>query len=70
MMNYNVTNEQLLYRDVMRKWKNETARIHRQLIRRGFDRSVGRRIGCSQCCPMAVNGHAIHEAGCPNERRD
>lgn len=40
----------------------------------GFDRSTrvtGKRtytvrIGCSQCEPAIINGHASHEHGCPN----
>jgi len=27
------------------------------------------RVGCDQCQAMVVNNVAIHEAGCPNERR-
>jgi hypothetical protein len=41
---------------------------------RGFDRcssngvGAGYRVRCSQCQAMCVNGVAIHERGCPNER--
>lgn len=69
MMNYNVTNEHLLYRDELRKRKNETARIHRSLIRRGFDESRGRRVRCSQCQACVCNGIPLHEIGCPNSYR-
>ena len=53
-----------------REEKNKTARIHRSLIRRGFDESVGRRVRCSQCQACVVNGIAIHELGCPNDNGD
>lgn len=53
-----------------RDQKNKTARIHRSLIRRGFDESVGRRVRCSQCQACVCNGVALHEQGCPNERRN
>jgi len=53
--------------DELREYRNQTARIHRRLIRDGFDRSVGRRVRCSQCQACVCNGVALHECGCPNE---
>jgi hypothetical protein len=53
--------------ELKRELKNKAARIHRSLIRRGFDQSRGIRIGCSQCKACVCNGVALHECGCPNE---
>lgn len=40
----------------------------------GFDQSKrsGRYLSvrCSQCMPAVVNGHPLHEKGCPNEQRE
>lgn len=48
----------------------------RSLKRSGFDKSERSDLGsgyirvrCSQCCSMVVNGVAVHERGCPNERK-
>lgn len=44
-----------------------TARQFEQLLHaRGFDLSVGRRVRCSQCEAMVINGISCHETGCPN----
>jgi hypothetical protein len=46
-----------------------------QLGRRGFTvrRSTENprylEVTCDQCCSVVVNGVAVHERGCPNERR-
>lgn len=44
------------------------------LKRMGFDRSFRKdgsnKVRCSQCEAMCVNGHPIHERGCPNEKGD
>lgn len=43
---------------------------------RGFDLSAhipftrNYRIGCSSCEALAINGHATHERGCPNDRHE
>ncbi len=49
--------------------------ILRSLRKRGFDLSKASsdspracRVRCSQCQAMVVNGVAIHERGCPNEK--
>lgn len=46
------------------------------LKRGGFDKSERSEFGsgyirvrCSQCVSMAVNGVAVHERGCPKERK-
>lgn len=53
--------------ELKRELKNKRARIHRSLIRRGFDESRGIRVRCSQCRACVCNGTALHEIGCPNE---
>ena len=58
------------------KTKSPAAIKAQELRSQGFDkthvdRSSGNvRFGCSQCQAMAVNGVAIHERGCPNEKYD
>ena len=54
--------------------RSAEAKTAERLRRRGFDKAhVDRgsgyvRVGCSQCSACAVNGVAIHERGCPNDR--
>jgi len=56
------------------KQRSERSKIGASLRRRGFDNSSydreskAYRVRCSQCHSMVVNGTAIHERGCPNER--
>lgn len=56
--------------------KSELAKRARRLReQQGFDRSrvswdhQGVEVRCSQCEASVVNNVAIHERGCPNERR-
>lgn len=55
--------------------QKKRSRFGERLRRAGFDlttydRSSGYyRVRCSQCQSMIVQGLAIHEKGCPNERR-
>lgn len=44
--------------------------IEAQLIARGFDLSEGNTVRCSQCAAVAVNGIAVHETGCPNDKHE
>ena len=58
--------------------RSELAKLAEKLRRRGFDGSYVRkdaeggdtvRVRCSQCQASAINGVAVHEFGCPNEKR-
>lgn len=44
------------------------------IIARGFDLSTRGgahvRVRCSQCSAVVVNGHPIHERGCPNDTHE
>ena len=55
--------------------KSPLAKLAAQLRSHGFDRSSvdrGRetvRVACSQCAAYVISGHAVHESGCPNEKK-
>ena len=40
--------------------------VERLLLARGFDQSQGRKVNCSQCEALVIQGLPCHETGCPN----
>lgn len=56
------------------KQDDDDRKMGRYLKRKGFDKSWWSfesghwRVSCSQCAASTVNGVAIHEQGCPNEK--
>lgn len=46
------------------------ARLRGEGFKTSYDKdSLGVRVTCSQCQAMVIQGVAVHERGCPNEKR-